>query len=145
MKYWDASALLPIVVGESTSKVIYAVLNQDSSIVTWWGTPVECFSALNRLQREGFGEEECHKIKEKLDLLFLNVDFIVQRGKELIAIEAKSCSDPEKKWFDGLLALKDSVKLKRSILVYTGKRKYKHTSGVEVLPVHDFMIEIGRL
>ena len=70
---------------------------------------------------------------------------MVQRGKELIAIEAKSGADPEKKWFAGLSALKDSVKLKRSILVYAGKRKYKHASGVEVLPVQDFMLEIGRL
>ncbi len=75
----------------------------------------------------------------------VEVDFVIQRGKELIGIEAKSGTDPEKKWLAGLSALKDSVKLKRSILVYTGKRKYRHASGVEVLPVQDFMREIGRL
>jgi len=74
----------------------------------------------------------------------VEVDFVMRQGKELIAIEAKSGTDPGKKWFAGLLALKDSVKLKRSILVYTGKRKYRHASGVEVLPVQDFMQEIGR-
>jgi predicted AAA+ superfamily ATPase len=75
----------------------------------------------------------------------VEVDFVIQRGKELIGIEAKSGTDPDNKWFAGLLALKDSVKLDRSILVYTGKRKYKHASGVEVLPVRDFMQEIERL
>ncbi len=75
----------------------------------------------------------------------VEVDFVIQRGKELIGIEAKSGTDPEKRWFAGLQALKESVKLKRSILVYAGKRKYKHASGVEVLPVQDFMREIGRL
>ena len=75
----------------------------------------------------------------------VEVDFVIQRGKELIGVEAKSGTDPEKKWFAGLLALKDGVKLKRSILVYAGKRRYKHVSGVEVLPVQDFMREIERL
>ena len=75
----------------------------------------------------------------------VEVDFVVQRGKERIAIEAKSGTDPEKRWFAGLSALSDSMKLKRSILVYAGKRKYKSASGVEVLPVEDFMREIGRL
>lgn len=75
----------------------------------------------------------------------VEVDFVIQRGKELIGIEAKSGTNPEKKWFSGLLALNDSMKLKRSLLVYTGKRKYKHVSGVEVLPAQDFMQEIGRL
>ncbi|MDD5216970.1 MAG: DUF4143 domain-containing protein [Candidatus Omnitrophica bacterium] len=74
----------------------------------------------------------------------VEVDFVIRKGKELIAIEAKSGIDPGKKWFAGLLALKDSVKLKRSILVYAGKRKYRHASGVEVLPVQDFMQEIGQ-
>jgi len=75
----------------------------------------------------------------------VEVDFVVQQGRELIGIEAKSGTDPEKKWFAGLSALKDSVKLKRSILVYAGKRKYKHDSGTEVLPVQDFMREIESL
>ncbi|MBI1883554.1 MAG: ATP-binding protein [Chlamydiae bacterium] len=74
----------------------------------------------------------------------VEVDFVIERGRELIGIEAKSGTDPEKKWFAGLSALEDSVKLKRSILVYTGKRKYKHDSGVEVLPLQDFMKEVER-
>ncbi len=75
----------------------------------------------------------------------VEVDFVIQRGKELIGIEAKSGTDPEKKWFAGLSALNESVKLKRSLLVYTGKRRFKHASGVEVLPVRDFMQEIQQL
>ncbi len=75
----------------------------------------------------------------------VEVDFVLRRGKDLIAIEAKSGTEPEKKWFAGLSALGDSVKLKRSMLVYAGKRKYKSASGVEVLPVQDFVREIERL
>ena len=75
----------------------------------------------------------------------MEVDFVIQRGKELIGIVAKSGTDPDKKWFAGLSALNESVKLKRSILVYAGKRKFKHASGAEVFPVQDFMREIERL
>jgi len=75
----------------------------------------------------------------------VEVDFLVQRGKELIGIEAKSGVEPDKKWFTGLAALKESMSLKRSILVYAGNRKYKHASGTEVLPVQDFMRELERL
>lgn len=75
----------------------------------------------------------------------VEVDFVIQRGKERIAIEAKSGTEADKKWFAGLEALEGSMKLNRSILVYAGKRKYKHASGVEVLPLEDFMQQIGQL
>jgi len=29
------------------------LIEQDPDIVTWWGTSIECFSALMRLVREG--------------------------------------------------------------------------------------------
>lgn len=72
----------------------------------------------------------------------IEVDFIIERGKEVIGVEAKSGTEPDKKWFSGLNALKEVGKLKRSILVYAGKRKYKHHSGTEVLPVRDFIHEL---
>lgn len=75
----------------------------------------------------------------------IEVDFILERRKEIIAVEAKSGTEPDNKWFAGLAALKETGKLKRSFLVYAGKRKYKHSSGAEVLPVEDFLQEIGRL
>ena len=53
MKYWDSSALVALIVEESTSAERRALLRQDHRIVTWWGSWVECASAVNRLQREG--------------------------------------------------------------------------------------------
>ncbi len=52
MKYWDSSGLLPLLVNESTSTARREVLRSDRGVVTWWGSLVECASALNRLQRE---------------------------------------------------------------------------------------------
>lgn len=52
MRYWDSSALLPLLVRESTSEIAAELLADDPAVVTWWGTPVECVSALTRLERQ---------------------------------------------------------------------------------------------
>lgn len=53
MKYWDSSALVSLLVEERESASRLELLEQDSSVVTWWGSQIECASALNRLHREG--------------------------------------------------------------------------------------------
>jgi len=40
-------------VNESTSEKVRDLYNTDSRILTWWGTSIECASALSRLEREG--------------------------------------------------------------------------------------------
>lgn len=69
----------------------------------------------------------------------IEVDFIIERGKEIIGIEAKSGDNPDNRWFSGLSALKETGRLKRAIVVYAGNRKYKHASGAEVMPFGDFI------
>lgn len=53
MKYWDSSALVSLLVDEAHSARRIHLLEEDPFIVTWWGSQVECASALNRLHREG--------------------------------------------------------------------------------------------
>ena len=72
----------------------------------------------------------------------VEVDFVIERGKDSIGIEAKSGVDPDSRWFAGLSALKEMGQIKRAIVVYMGKRKYRHNSGVEVLPLNDFIKEL---
>ena len=52
MKYWDSSALVALVVDEPQSAERRATIRRDPVIVTWWGSRIECASALNRLERE---------------------------------------------------------------------------------------------
>jgi len=52
MKFWDASALLPLLVEESTSKKLTAALAADPTMLVWWASEVECVSALARLERD---------------------------------------------------------------------------------------------
>lgn len=53
MQYWDASAMVPLLVAEPRSTMIRASLDRDATIVTWWGTRIECTSAIARLERAG--------------------------------------------------------------------------------------------
>ena len=52
MRFWDSSALLPLLVSEEASPDMDALLREDPAIATWWGTSVECVSALARLERD---------------------------------------------------------------------------------------------
>ena len=53
MRYWDASALVPLVVEEGPTERVRGLLGQDPAIVTWAWTPVELASAVERRTRAG--------------------------------------------------------------------------------------------
>ncbi len=57
MKYWDSSALIPLFVNQPGSEARVSLLQEDPQVITWWGSRVECASALSRLQREGSLDE----------------------------------------------------------------------------------------
>lgn len=52
VNFWDSSAILPLLVEETTTPSALAYYADNPEIVAWWGTPVECTSALARLERE---------------------------------------------------------------------------------------------
>ena len=53
MRFWDSSALLPLLVDEPARERLIALLEEDGEVLAWWGTPVEIASALARREREG--------------------------------------------------------------------------------------------
>lgn len=53
MRFWDASALLPLCFNQPQTSIMKGLVEEDPSIVAWWGTLVECYSGLARLRREG--------------------------------------------------------------------------------------------
>ena len=53
MKFWDASAIVPLLITEQTTRRLQALLAKDPAMLVWWGSEVECVSALARLEREG--------------------------------------------------------------------------------------------
>jgi uncharacterized protein len=53
MRFWDASAVIALLVDEPRRSSMYKVLERDPAMLVWWGTPAECVSALSRRERDG--------------------------------------------------------------------------------------------
>jgi predicted nucleic acid-binding protein len=53
MKFWDSSALVPLLVRESWTDEVVKLLRQESELLVWWASATECASAISRLEREG--------------------------------------------------------------------------------------------
>lgn len=70
MRFWDSSALVPVCVEEPSTPLARQLLEEDPGMVVWWGSTVECWSALARLRRDGQlslpEEEEARAILDAL-------------------------------------------------------------------------------
>lgn len=53
MRFWDASAVVPLLMSETQTSHIQALTADDPAMLVWWGTEVECASAIARLERDG--------------------------------------------------------------------------------------------
>ena len=53
MRFWDSSALVPLLVREPRTSTLSALYKQDPAVLAWWGSEVECASAIGRLERAG--------------------------------------------------------------------------------------------
>jgi predicted nucleic acid-binding protein len=53
VRYWDSSALLPLLVREAASATMRACYEADPDVCAGWTTPIECVSAISRREREG--------------------------------------------------------------------------------------------
>lgn len=52
MRFWDSSAIVPLLVEESHSNGARRLYASDPEMVVWWGTRVECASAIARMERD---------------------------------------------------------------------------------------------
>jgi len=53
VRFWDSSALVPLLVSEAASQWATREYQRDPEIIAWWSTDIECASALARLERDG--------------------------------------------------------------------------------------------
>jgi hypothetical protein len=53
VRFWDSSAIVPLLVLEESSRRLQSLAAQDSAMLVWWGSAVECVSALARRERDG--------------------------------------------------------------------------------------------
>jgi uncharacterized protein len=57
VKFWDASAIVPLLMTETTTRAVQTLAAKDAGMLVWWATEVECASAIARLEREGALDE----------------------------------------------------------------------------------------
>ena len=53
MRFWDASAIVPLLAAEPSTRAMQRLASSDRAMVVWWATYVECASALARSERDG--------------------------------------------------------------------------------------------
>ena len=75
------------------------------------------------------------------------VDFLLRRGRDYLALEIKAQSRFSSPQLSGLRAIADLPRITRRVLVYLGERRLRTDDGIEVWPL-DFLLETlaaGRL
>lgn len=77
MKFWDASAVIPLCLEEPWTSDLQAIAEEDQALVVWWGTPIECTSAFARLRREGVlrdtDEDQARFLLERLATVWTEI------------------------------------------------------------------------
>ncbi len=58
MKFWDASAIVPLLIMEPATSAMQALAARDTGMMVWWASQVECASAIARLERDGALDED---------------------------------------------------------------------------------------
>ena len=53
MRFWDSSAVVPLLLEEPNTRRVAALLRSDRECWIWWATRTECFSGLHRRARAG--------------------------------------------------------------------------------------------
>jgi uncharacterized protein len=62
MKFWDSSAIVPLLLAEPTTRAMQTIVAKDSTMLVWWADEVECASALARLVREDALEDAATRL-----------------------------------------------------------------------------------
>jgi predicted AAA+ superfamily ATPase len=77
----------------------------------------------------------------------VEVDFVLRRDRDVVALEVRAGSKVFETDFRGLRALAELPRLRRSILVYGGDRRQKTADGIEILPLSALLqdLQTGRL
>ena len=72
----------------------------------------------------------------------VEVDFLLSRGNEFVAVEAKAASRVSSDHLSGLKAIQELKGVKRRILVYLGNDSLRTESGIDILTITDFLAEL---
>jgi len=91
VKFWDSSALVPLVSREASSAALQKLARNDPSMVVWAFSPVEIYSALARKRRRGESTAaDLRQCRRRLDDLsrawhaVQSVDLVLRRARKVL-------------------------------------------------------------
>ena len=100
MRFWDSSAVVPLVVEEPASVACRTLLRRDSAQVVWWSTRIEVLSALWRQHRLGRLDRQALRAAEtrlhKLAARWAEVDAappVRQAAERLLRVHSLRAAD----------------------------------------------------
>ena len=100
MRFWDTSAIVPLLLEQEATAELAELLASDPEIVVWWATPVECASAAARLRRQEVlsvaGEERALEILGALRSSWLEVlpsEEVRDHAARLLRVHALKAAD----------------------------------------------------
>jgi hypothetical protein len=99
MRFWDTSAVVPLLINERAGAPVVAA-DAKSQMVVWWGTVVEAASAIARQERTGVlsGEQvvHCFDALQELSAAWLEVapsDALRRTAQRLLRVHALKAAD----------------------------------------------------
>lgn len=100
MRFWDSSALVPLVFDEPASEELRRLAREDEEPVIWALSSVELLSALARVERSSRGLDDLlgSVRRDALDLVrrcrpVALVDAVRQRAERLVSVHALTAAD----------------------------------------------------
>lgn len=100
MRFWDSSAIVPLLVHQKASVESDRWLRDDAEIAVWTLTPVEVVSALRRLVRDGdLAESIALAAERRLDELMptchvvIDVEGVKSAARRMLRVHALRAAD----------------------------------------------------
>ena len=99
MKFWDTSAILPLLLEEKNSEAILGLLHADPDVIVWCLCEVEIESGISHRMREGFSREDESGARSRLRLLserwneVVSIDLVRRRALRLLRNHPLSAAD----------------------------------------------------
>ena len=100
MRFWDSSAVLPLLLDEPFAARVQGLLERDAVMVVSWATPIECWSAVARARREdrisAETEERAVKLLEMLQKSWYEVtpsEAVRRQSRRLLRIHPLRAAD----------------------------------------------------
>ena len=100
MRFWDTSAIVPLVVEQPTSRSCRALRRADPAIAVWALTRVEVASAMHRLVRERkLGRADANVALQRVEAMFARMTEVVafeavrERAERLLATHPLTAAD----------------------------------------------------